>query len=209
VSDCLSVSRRAVARFWSVPDEVPELVAEVGLLPRCDGGYDARGALALGKRAWVTDAELVRFGPDAVLVVQQGPVVHLDADDPDLSWRACYGWSRQLSEQEALLSAAGWWQLKPERRANARALVSVVGSFVVTIATIDPDRPVARIHSGGYVRLNLAPVSGHDALGARLLEVFEGRRIPRRRGTPAFPLPHPELSLDELVAASRDRAGWA
>jgi hypothetical protein len=205
--DGLSVSGRAVARFWSVPEEVPDVVAAAGLLARREGGFDAAAALALGRRAWVTDAELANFSPGALLVVQQGPVVPVARDDPDLSWRACYGWSPQLSQQEALLSAAGWWQLKSQRRANAQALVSVVGTFVVTVAVIDPDRPVAGRQSGGYVRLNLAPLSGRDDVGARLLRSLAGRRIPRRRGTPAFPLPDPEVSVDQLVAAGRARAG--
>ncbi len=187
----LPVSGRAVARHWSVSEEVVRLAADAGLLPRSGSGFDAATSLELGRRPWVTAPDLAGLSAGSVVVVQQGPIRMLHASHPDLTWRRCYGWGPELTPAAALASASGWWQLNEQRRSGALGVVATVATFVVTIGVIDPERALGGAQSGGYIRFNLLPAGQAGAWGRHLLDAFDGRRLPRRRGTPAFPLPDP------------------
>lgn len=178
----LGVSGRSVARYLGLTPDAVQRAADAGLLTEEGGLHDAEEVLELGKRGFVTPTELRMFPAESVLLVQQAHA-RADRDEEFPRWREAWGWSAELSETETLKSASAWWPIAPEKRAGVTALVSTVASFVVTIAVVDPDRPVVRVREDGRVHLNTALATVDTYEGKTLLRVFAGKRIPLRRGS--------------------------
>lgn len=185
----LRVSGRAVGEYLDLPPATFQRGADAGLFgDSAGGGYDAETVLRLGRRPFVADADWPRFEVRSVLLVQQISA-HPATAAVDLKWRDYWGWSSELSEQQALDSAAGWWQIAPENLHRITALVSTVASFVVTIAVVNPANRVVDEHDG-RVRLDVTAATNATPLGRALLRTFEHRRIHSRNGQSFF-LPGP------------------
>lgn len=181
----LRVSGRAAGEYLDLPPATFQRGADAGLFGDfSQGGYDAEAVLRLGRRPFVSDGDWARFDPGTVLLVQQTSA-HPATAEVDLEWRDFWGWSSDLTEQQALDSAAGWWQIAPANLRRLTALVSTVASFVVTIAVVDQDDRVIDEHDG-RVRLNVRAATDATPLGRVLLRTFERRRIRSRNGQTFF-----------------------
>jgi hypothetical protein len=194
----LLVSARQVARFWGITPIAVRQAGDTGLLtqhrtPRANGAaedaeavrYDADQVLEMGRRPFVDERQLVAaFDPWSVLFVQQAGPRWLHHDDEDFRWRSMWGWTEEASDEEKLLSASGWWPVDPRRRDGVRAIVSTVSSFVVTLAVVDPKKPVEAVRPDiGRVRLNVSAATEDTTVGRALLSVFRGRRLPVKSGS--------------------------
>ena len=188
-----------MARFWGITPIAVRQASDTGLLTpyrssaRSSTGagdtevvhYDADQVLEMGRRPFVDERQLVAaFDPWSVLFVQQAGPRWLHHDDVDFSWRAMWGWTAEASDEAKVLSASGWWPVDSRRRSGVRAIVSTVSSFVVTLAVVDPDEPVAAVRSDiGRVRFNVSAATDETAVGKALLDVFSGRRLPVKPGS--------------------------
>jgi hypothetical protein len=181
-SSGLEASGRAVARYWGTPPDAVRRAAEAGLLPVVGVGFDAERSLELGARPFVTPQDLSSFATKSILMLQQSPVVWLDSDDEDLGWRTAYGWSAELTAEQALQSACGWWPVALAQRSGVRALVSAVSSFVVTVALVDASDPVRR-ERHGKVCFNVSPATRRTSLGRAVLDTFTDHRVKVRQGS--------------------------
>lgn len=194
----LLVSARQVSRFWGVTPIAVRQAGDTGLItqhrtPRPgdgadDGeavGYDAVEVLEMGQRPFVDERALVAtFDPWTVLFVQQAGPRWLNHTDDDFAWRTVWGWTSELTEEQKRLSASGWWPVDARRRQGVHAIVSTVSSFVVTLAVVDPDEPVAANREDiGRVRFNVSAATEDTPVGRALLSVFDGRRLPVKPGS--------------------------
>ncbi len=176
----LKVTGSAVAQFLELSTSAVRVAALAQLIPEVDGWHDAEQVLALSRRGYVDPEQLRELPARSVLLLQQ-TFAQPDLNQP--SWRTAWGWSTQLSAEQALLSACGWWPVPPGDRPHLLGVVSTVSSFVVTVAVVNRRRPVAAIHPDGRVRLNVTPATRRTPVGAALLEVFAGRRTRTFRGS--------------------------
>lgn len=183
----LEVSGRSVARYLGLSSDAVQRAAAAGLLAEYDGVHDAAEVLELGRRPYVSPTDLNLFPPGSILHVQQAPA-RLDDDSEFDPWREAWGWSNTLSADEAVKSAIAWWPVPPTARTGVRAVVSTVSTFVVTIATVEDQTPVLRVRQDGRVHLNGSLATAETLQGRTLLRVFDGKRIPARRGS-SFLLP--------------------
>ena len=185
----LRVSGRAVAEHWDVHPTTVQRAGEAGLLSPLPGvdGFDAVEALDLGRRPFVNPRDLDAFPPQSILFVQQSPRQWLEPGHDDEEWRTAYGWSSDMSPEDALLSACGWWPVDQARRPGVLGVVSAVASFVVTIGLVDREDPVADVRHN-KVRFNITAATETTPVGRRMLRVFSDRRMAIRAGS-SFLLP--------------------
>ncbi len=192
----LEVSAEAVARYWDVHPVSVRRACEAGLVRRVGNRLDAEHVLELGRRPYVDPTHLTPFAARSILLVQHSPWTESEPDK---------GWREDLDADQRLRNASGYWPMDARVKLGVRGIVATLASFVVTVAIVNADNPVAERLDNGRVLFNSAWAEEDTLIGIAMLRAFRGRRIPIQPGSSFLIPPLRDAVPSALDAGEGDR----